>query len=124
MQLVVQSLGFDLTPSLQRCIQAAADQHLGRFDDRIGQLTVRVYDINGVRGGPDKACRVHSDLGRASALVVEAVDGDLYVAIDRAFRKAERATEGKLERRSGARRRGQRSSIRDEALAAPESVVN
>lgn len=120
MQLVIQSLGFDLTPALREAIETAAQQRLDRFDDHIVQLTVRVYDINGVRGGADKACRIHSDLGRACALVVEAVHEDLYAAITQAFAKAERAAEGRLNRHRGPRGRRLRASIRgrEPALAA------
>ena len=48
---------------------------------------VRLWDINGTRGGVDKACRVVVWLRGRGTIVVEAVDRDLYAAIDAAAAK-------------------------------------
>ncbi|MBV61348.1 HPF/RaiA family ribosome-associated protein [Abyssibacter profundi] len=112
MQLDIQALYFDMTPGIEGAITRAAEQHMDRFDHAVKKLTVRVYDTNGLRGGVDKGCRIHSDLGRARALVVEAVDEDLYTAISRAFEKAERATSGRLQRQRRPTDRRLRATIR------------
>lgn len=124
MQLDIQALYFDMTPSIRAAIERAAAQHLERFGHDVRKLTVRVFDTNGIRGGVDKGCRIHSDLGRARALVVEAVDEDLYAAISQAFGKAERAASGRLSRQRRPTDRRLRATIRRgaEPLAAPVPV--
>lgn len=115
MQLDIQALYFDMTPGIRAAITRAAAQHLDRFGDSVRKLTVRVYDTNGTRGGVDKGCRIHSDLGRARALVVEAVDADLHTAIHRAFEKAERAASGRLSRQRRPTNHRLRTTIRRNA---------
>jgi hypothetical protein len=56
-----------------------------------------VGDVNGPRGGIDKRCWIHLELG-GKGLTIEEVDADLYVAIDRASERAGRATERAIAR--------------------------
>jgi len=75
---------------------------LGRFGGRVRQATVRLSDLNGPRGGVDKACRIAVRLPASPDLVVEDADGDLYVAIDRAAERAGRSVGRHLARGRGA----------------------
>ncbi len=85
---------------------------LGRFGPAIRQVTVRVVDINGPRGGVDKRCRISVALhGTGSdSITVEFADADLYTAVVRACDRAERAIGRAFERqrskRAYHRRRG------------------
>jgi ribosomal subunit interface protein len=91
MHLDIRGRNFWLTPALLEHVERRLRAAVGRFASRLARVAVRVGDVNGPRGGVDKRCRIHLQLpGRA--LAIEAVDADLYVAIDRAAERAERAT--------------------------------
>lgn len=65
---------------------------LGRFDGRVRSVTVRLTDVNGPRGGVDKQCRVTAHLrGGARAIVLEDIDADAAVAVDRVADRTARA---------------------------------
>ena len=55
-------------------------------DDRIQRVVMRLSDINGPRGGADKRCHLQVVLAGLPDVVVEDIEADLYVAIDRASR--------------------------------------
>jgi ribosome-associated translation inhibitor RaiA len=98
--------GFALTPALRRAVEAEA-MELGRHAPRgIDAVSVRLFDTNGPRGGPDKGCLVALRLpGSRAAVVASAIDSDLYRAISGAFMKLERATRATLQRARALRRR-------------------
>jgi hypothetical protein len=65
---------------------------LGRFDGRIHSVTVRILDVNGPRGGIDKQGRVTVRVrGDAWPIVIENIDADAAVAIDRLADRTARA---------------------------------
>src|SRR5215470_15104097 len=64
---------------------------LGRFEGRVGQVTLRLKDVNGPRGGIDKRCQLVVDVADVGQLVFEAAHSDLSRAIDLA---ADRAKHG------------------------------
>lgn len=73
---------------VQRRLQFA----LGRFAGRVRSLTVRLTDLNGPRGGPDKKCLISVRLtSPRRVIVVEDVDPDAAVAISRAAERVSRA---------------------------------
>ena len=59
---------------------------------------MRLSDINGPRGGRDKRCRIQVPFAGKPNVVIEDTESDLYVAIDRAAERAERAVVRRLER--------------------------
>jgi hypothetical protein len=72
---------------------------LGRFAGRLGRVVVRVSDLNGPRGGVDKACRILAEFTPSGKTVLnEAVDANLFVAIDRATERIGRNFSRRLER--------------------------
>ena len=101
MQVDIQSLGFSLTPALSAYARKRIDYKLGFASIRISRLVVRFSDINGSRGGNDKCCLIELRVKGASDIVIEDVEEDLYVAIDRAIERAKRA----LVRRLGVERK-------------------
>jgi putative sigma-54 modulation protein len=64
---------------------------LGRLSPGIHCAIVRLYDLNGPRGGMDKTCRIEVRLRSRNCLVVEHTDSNLYSAISRAADRAGRA---------------------------------
>ena len=100
MKTDIQSRGFTLTAALKASVEAHAAHYRSHFPKLAPGITVRLFDINGTRGGPDKGCLVHVNLGRdGTELVASSVDSDLYLAIAGAFAKAARSTSAITRRR-------------------------
>lgn len=75
---------------------------LGRFRPRLREVSARVSDVNGPRGGIDKSCVITMHLYRAApSIVIEDVDSDPMVAIDRAADRAGRTLARALARQLG-----------------------
>jgi hypothetical protein len=65
---------------------------LGRFAGRVRSLTVRLTDVNGPGGGPDKKCLIAVRLTRPRrVIVIEDVDTDHNVVVSRAAERTSRA---------------------------------
>jgi ribosomal subunit interface protein len=105
MKTDVQARDFTLTGALRAAVEReVADLHR-RLPGRIGEVSVRLFDANGTRGGADKGCLVHLRLAAGGAAVVASdLDADLYAAIPRAFAKLQRGARAALERRRSPRR--------------------
>lgn len=101
MNVQIHASDFTLTDGLRAHIAwrvAYATTH-GR--DVVSRIVVHLSDVNGPRGGVDKRCGVELRLKGAQSLVVEDVQADLYVAIDRAFERIGRSLHRRMERRRG-----------------------
>ncbi len=99
MQTDVQSRGFSLTPALRAAVDSEVQGFSERFPKLATSLQVRLFDVNGPRGGADKGCLVHARVGRGGRVVVASeLDTDLYRAIATAFDKLERGTHTALTR--------------------------
>src|SRR5438270_13880807 len=57
----IRILSTDLTEALQSYIERRLHFSLGRFGGRVGRVRVRITDVNGPRGGPDKSCHISAD---------------------------------------------------------------
>lgn len=94
---------------------------LSRFTHRVERVTVRIVDINGPRGGPDKRCRIVVRLRPARSILVEATDSDAYAAVSQAANRLDERVSRDLARerpRTVARRRiGPPLDASDELLA-------
>lgn len=99
MRVDVQSRGFSLTPALLFAVEAEARSYERRFPKLTAKLRVRLFDVNGRRGGIDKGCLVEARVGRRGAVIVSSdLDSNLYRAIPAAFEKLERSTQTTLAR--------------------------
>lgn len=72
--------GKDLTDHVDRRLHFA----LSRFSSRIARVSVFLEDVNGPRGGVDKACRIVVRLRRGADVVASVEDVEWVAAIDRA----------------------------------------
>ncbi|MCU0759388.1 MAG: HPF/RaiA family ribosome-associated protein [Steroidobacteraceae bacterium] len=101
----IHAMGFTLTPALRDAVESRAQALRLRLPGRLGALSVRLFDVNGTRGGPDKGCLVHARLARrGTSVVATEVDEDLYRAIERAFDKLQRGARAAIERGRAGRR--------------------
>lgn len=88
--LVRASAGF--APPVIDLIHKRLEFALGRFSGRVRSLTVRLKDLNGPRGGPDKHCQIAVRLDYPRRVIlIEDVDEAPEVAVSRAAERASRA---------------------------------
>lgn len=104
MRIMVCGLSFGLTDAIVRHVEGRIKMSLATASDRIGAVSVRLADVNGSRGGIDKRCRMVIWLRHHRPIVVEAVDPDLYVAVDMAANRAKEAVGRHIKRRRTLRR--------------------
>jgi putative sigma-54 modulation protein len=98
MRIDIHTAKFDLTDGLREHTERRVQFALSWAHANIRKISVRLSDINGPRGGADKSCRIQIPLARGKNIVVEDVEADLYVAIDRATDRAARAMGRELDR--------------------------
>ena len=100
MRTDVQARGFSLTDALRSAVEHEAQEYAERFAEVPTSVQVRLFDVNGGRGGLDKGCLVSARVGRGGRIVVATdLDSDLYRAIPAAFAKLDRGTRSILRRR-------------------------
>lgn len=73
---------------------------LGKFDHRLEDVTMRVSDVNGPRGGTDKRCRVEVQFVRLGGepIHIDETQEDLYAAIDATAARAKTAVVRRIEK--------------------------
>ncbi len=74
---------------------------LDRLSDRLGQVVVRLTDLNGPRGGEDLRCRIVAELVPTGQVVVEDVAPHPVQAITRAASRLARSIKRRTERQRG-----------------------
>lgn len=98
MQVDIQAQGFALTEGLREYVAKRLAYMLSHADEQIMRVIVRLSDINGPRGGPDKRCLVEVRAKQIPSVVIEDTESDLYVAIDRATERTGRTLARRLAR--------------------------
>ncbi len=98
MQINIQARGFDLTEGLRSHTLMRMQFALGWARHHLRKVTVQLSDENGPRGGEDKRCRIRVGVDGPQDVLVEDIESDLYVAIDRAADRAGRVVARRLER--------------------------
>lgn len=98
MQIEIRTQGIPVTAGMRVHVERKLAFALDRFRERVGRVTVRFGDVNGPKGGADKACRMDVTLTPGGTVRVADVDPDLYVAIDRAAHRVNRSVARRLER--------------------------
>ncbi|RSZ55318.1 HPF/RaiA family ribosome-associated protein [Massilia atriviolacea] len=99
MRVTIQANGFVLTEALRSYTEQRLGMALGWAGQHMRKLAVSLSDINGPRGGIDKRCKIQVQLGGGKEVIIEDTEADLYVAIDRAADRADRAVVRQVERK-------------------------
>jgi putative sigma-54 modulation protein len=99
MNFSIRGRHIELTAALLAHVERRLRFTLSRFGQKIRQVAVQLWDLNGPPGGLDRRCRVTVTLSPSGKVMVEARDADLHVAIDRAADRLERSVTRALERR-------------------------
>ncbi len=105
MRVVIHGQDMDVDRSLKEYVQRRLQFALARFSTRIREVAARLADVNGDRGGRDRSCRFMVHLIPTGTIVIEDVDADPFVVIDRAADRAGWAVARELRRRWEVRRR-------------------
>jgi len=90
MKIGIQCRGFSLTSAIAGRVSKRLDFLLGRGINRLRRVDVTLSDLNGPRGGVDKRCLIKVSIDGLRPVVIEDIQSDLYVAIDRAVGRASR----------------------------------
>ncbi|WJW74798.1 HPF/RaiA family ribosome-associated protein [Thiohalobacter sp. IOR34] len=98
MQIDIQTRHFSLTDALRGHVQRRLAFALSARTDHIQRVVVRLFDVNGPRGGTDKCCHVQVVLSHLPDVIIKDTEADLYTAIDRATDRAGRAVGRRLGR--------------------------
>lgn len=105
MKIDLQARNFTLTDSLRTAVESEARRFHAEFAERPQALSVRLFDVNGIRHGIDKGCLVSARVGSCrSTVVASSIDSDLYRAITAAFNRLTRGTRQSLNRNRRLRR--------------------
>lgn len=99
MRIEIHTGKFSLTDSLREHIERRIQFALSWANHNLQKVTLRLDDINGPKGGADKSCRIQIPITGGKPVVIEDIQSDLYIAIDRAVERAGRALSRKLERK-------------------------
>ncbi len=106
MQIDIQARDFSLTEALREHAERRLRFALTCCDDHIHKIVMRLSDINGPRGGKDKHCHLQVVLAGLPDVVIEDIETDMYVAIDRATDRAGRTLVRKIDRQKSLQRQG------------------
>jgi putative sigma-54 modulation protein len=99
MRIEIHARQFALTDALRDHIERRLQFAMSWSRQHLQKVSFHLGDINGPKGGADKSCRIQIPLVGGKQVVVEEVQTDLYVAIDRAIERAGRVLARHLERR-------------------------
>ena len=92
----IQSRHFSLAAALSKYVKTKLQVMMGRYGAKIISLNVRLFDINGPKGGEDKCCKIIVKINGTSSIVVQETAADLYDAINTCSRRARRAVKRQL----------------------------
>jgi ribosome-associated translation inhibitor RaiA len=95
----IVALNFELTRPLIRHTVRRVRRAIAPAGKKAAGVMVRLRDVNGPRGGVDMGCRIVVWLRGRGAVIVDAVDGNLYTAVDLAAAKLKEAVRRRLKRR-------------------------
>jgi len=90
MKIGIQCRGFSLTGAIAGRIHKRLACLLGRGIIGLRRVDVTLSDLNGPRGGIDKRCLIKVSIDGLRPVIIEDVESDLYMAIDRAAGRASR----------------------------------
>jgi putative sigma-54 modulation protein len=99
MLIELRSSNIQISVALREHVARRLDFAVGRFAPRVERVIVRLVDVNGPKGGPDKRCRIVARLSPARTVLVEATDSDAYAAVSQAAIRLDERVARALERR-------------------------
>lgn len=96
----VRAVGAPVDGDDRAYLRRKLGRKLGKFVRAVERVSVRIRDVNGPKGGVDKACRIKVVLAGLPSVVVEEQHASLQAAMDRAMQRSERAVRRSVQRRT------------------------
>jgi len=87
------------SPALLARVGAKVSRAVGRFGDRIGEVVVRIRDLNADKGGIDKQCLIVAKVPGGRPVVVEERQPGYHAAVYGAITKLKTAVTRRMQRR-------------------------
>jgi putative sigma-54 modulation protein len=87
MELSLRTRAVEVTDALHDLVTRRLELALDIFEDRIGETSVYLMDLNGPRGGVDKLCQISVRVSGIGDVVVRETGTTLPAAINRAARR-------------------------------------
>ncbi len=122
MSLEIRNQNIEISDALRTYVERRLGFALRKYANRISRVTVRLCDLNGPRGGMDKRCQISAAVLPSQAVSLQAVDADLYAAVDRAAARLERSLAHRVGRARESRT-GRKSIRKPEGLRPQLSGV-
>jgi putative sigma-54 modulation protein len=98
MEVEIRIQGIDLAEAVRTYTARRIRFALGRFTSRVGRVVIRVFDVNGTRGGVDQCCHISAELLPSGKVVLEQTDAELFTAIDRSAERVGQAVRREIQR--------------------------
>jgi ribosome-associated translation inhibitor RaiA len=96
----IRAVGASIDAEDRAYMRRKLGRKVGKFARAVERVSVRIRDVNGPRGGVDKACTIKVTLTGLPSVVVEQRDASLRNAMDAAMQRTERAVRRAMERRT------------------------
>ena len=107
MLIDTRAIGFPPTDAILRHVESRVESALAPVAQWVLGVTARVEDVNADRGGIDKRCGLVASLrGGRGVLVAEALNADLYAAVDEAAGRLRRSAVRSVNRPTARERKG------------------
>ena len=87
MNLILKSRGFTVSEPLRQYVERRAGFALDRCQPSIGRVVVDLEDLNGPKGGVDKACRISAEVTGIRTVCVQERGTHFAAAVDQACRR-------------------------------------
>lgn len=84
MRIELRSSNLSISEPLFTHVARKVNFAVRRFASRVEHVVVRLVDVNGPKGGPDKRCRIVARLSSGRSVIVEATDADAYASASQA----------------------------------------
>ena len=98
MRLDIRSRNFVVTSELRQHIQRRFGRALDRFELQVVHVRVAIADVNGLKGGLDKVCRVTVIPARRDRIVIAEYGSNLFPMVDRVTDRVKRRISSALEK--------------------------
>ena len=99
MQVEINAQKLQLDPMIQEHVERQMNFALGQFNSWITRVKVHLEDVNGIKRGVDKQCRILVGMKGGKTIKVQDLDADLTAAINRAADRVGHAVSREVDRR-------------------------